>query len=58
MVLLHACVPVPGVRAFLTLRAVLSGVITRWDLGLKEFFHVVFHAVSFGHYDSKSLSKC
>ena len=22
---LHACVPVPGVRAFLTLRAVLSG---------------------------------
>ena len=41
----RACVPVPGVRAFLTLRAVLSGVITRWDFGLKELFHVVFHDV-------------
>ena len=41
----RACVLMPGIRAFLTLRAVLSGVITRWDLVLKQLFHIVFHEV-------------
>ena len=26
--------------------ASVSGIITRWDLGLKEIFHIVFHEVS------------
>ena len=46
---MRVCVRACVFRAFLTLRAVLSWVITRWDLGLKELFHVVFCEVFFGH---------
>ena len=35
----HACVRV--------CQCLVSGVITRWDLGLKERFHVVFYEVVF-----------